>query len=152
MRTWIIRGGSGENSVEHFINTKSIGIGYYTETDNLEGLSEGQIRAVIIHNYPKESHPSTITYFFNQVWDFVNKVAIGDQVLMPDKNGDIVHVGYVDSCYYFLECDGLPQRRNVEWTGETRPNPLPRNRDGSRKRWSKTVIDLDELLRRESSS
>ena len=137
MATWIIRADQKANAVNDFLNANSVGIDYYTGTHDLTDLLKDEVFSIIIENYPKRFHKPAISSFCNQVWNFVHTLKRGDIVLMPTKNAQQVHVGIITSHYYYLPDLDLPQRRDVTWTGELRPNPLLKTKKDRR-----TVIRL----------
>ena len=128
MAVWIIRGGFGAEAVDEFLETGTVGVGFWTGAEELNGLTMAGIRAIIERNYDGEGGSGVVTWATTQVWNFVENIKIGDTILMPERGGQRVHIGeVVGDCYLWAEVR-YPQSRDVRWTGEMRANPLPRGR------------------------
>ncbi|MDE2844579.1 MAG: hypothetical protein OXN21_14540, partial [Chloroflexota bacterium] len=65
MATWIVRGGDKTHAVNDFLRQQSVGVDYYTGTEDLTDSSKNQIRTLIVDHYPKKYHAPSISSFCN---------------------------------------------------------------------------------------
>ena len=123
MAQWIIRGDKAGKRVEEFLCLGSVGVDFYTATENLSGLNRDEIRAIIERDGPWEPGSGEVTKALKQIWNFVRVIDQGDEVLMPKRGGGQVHVGLAVGPYHWIQGTDLPQRRDIEWTDIIRPYP-----------------------------
>ncbi len=110
-RIWVVRaGGDGQLSRE-FRTGGYVGFNFGLDDDNLSQISskeEAEQRFRARRADGNETAP-------RQISEFLLTMKIGDYVLMPDRDGKIVHYGTVASDPYFGLEGTHRNRRQIEW-------------------------------------
>lgn len=134
---WFIRTSSGTNFEKfYFNNYVAIGWDKLNNLEELKGISHDKLKEAVIASYSDDQRPGSTAA---QILKFVNEVKIGDYILIPGTNCDIIAFGIVESDVYLYEptfedqidslFDGSKidflKRRNVKWITES---PIKRNR------------------------
>lgn len=144
-RVWVIRGAKDNALVDEFIDAGVTGVGYYTVPDGTDLPYHEVLRCVLEEG--ESASPDHATAMFAA---FVDQVAPGDVVVMPDTpRGDVV-VGRVLGPYFFageLPPERYRHRRTVKWLGRCAHAELPaRWQNLYKQRQTLRELDAPELI------
>lgn len=123
---WVIRGGPDNRLVDEFIDGGVIGVGYGSVPDATQ-LDRHEIDELL----REEGKSARVEMHSAMLVAFVQRIALGDVVIMPDTpRGDVV-IGEITGAYKFHP--GVPEdhyrhRRSVRWLGRLRHADLPPGR------------------------
>lgn len=119
---WVIRGGERNRLVDRFVDESVIGIGYGSVPD-ARSLGEGELEDGLVRR-----GSGAVTLHARMFRWFVDEMAVGDVVLMPDTPHRELVVGRVAGPY--RHDDDVPpeayrHRRTVEWLDHVPFDALP---------------------------
>lgn len=124
---WFIRTDGGSNFEKFYFNSYvAIGWDHFTDLAILNNIEHDELKTQVEEAYPIEKKPGSIA---SQILRFVNEIQIGDYVMIPGENCDLLAFGKIISDAYIYEpteeeqfdaqFDGTTfeyfKRRNVEW-------------------------------------
>lgn len=103
------------NRLDEFLSQNIVAVGWPRMGD-LEGYSRQDIKSRLGKTYGQSSHE--LGQNTGQIDRFVNKMAVGDLVLVP--SGGNIYLGEIRSDYKFVEeraadSEGYPHQRDVKW-------------------------------------
>lgn len=110
---WLYAPGENASKWEEFYIKKIIAIGW-DDLGNLEQYkSRNDIKNALVNAYGGEGDKKNDVSAND---DFINKIKIGDIIIVKKGRSQLLGFGEVTSDYYFEENDGdYKSRRNVEW-------------------------------------
>lgn len=120
---WLIRGGEENRHVDAFLDGGYTAMGVYEVGDGRR--TPKHVVLQLIERGGRHKDPAVAA---NRFLQFVNAVAIGDAVLMPDGARKEIVVGVVEGDYEFDESvpvDGYRHRRAVRWVARHDRDELP---------------------------
>lgn len=120
---WLVRAGPEGEWWKQYWNDGVVSISFdYLKEPSDEELAEVPNREAFrtwqMQNKAEKYTKQKITRGSNQLWNFINELRVGDQVVMPqDRGSGLVAVGLVSGEYYVdQEKDkDPPRRRKVDW-------------------------------------
>lgn len=146
-KAWLIRPFPHDiDRLSEFTSNDIIAIGW-PEISTLAGKNKSNIKE-ILQNHPKKYSPHQLGVALATVDIFVNRISIGDLVVVPHE--DDIYFAKVISDYFYESTkvnDGYPHQRSVEWLKDA---PISRNQlpDALRNslRAPRTAADLSHHL------
>ena len=123
---WVIRAGEGNRLADEFRGGNYVAFNFgFDDMDLSRVSSDAEVEQRI-----KAHRPNRTDNSIRQMSGFLTTMKIGDYVLMPDRDRDLVHYGTVASDPYFGHDGTHKNRRQIEWNDE----PMMRERLGLRGR------------------
>jgi predicted Mrr-cat superfamily restriction endonuclease len=122
-----VRANFGQHA-DHFKEGGYVAIGWFHDHDLGSICDREGIQRIYAHHHPWDTSPYVIGQQVGQVSRFLFEIKVGDFVVTPTANTDLVYWGVVkDHAYEFVAApsDGCPwqHRRPVEWN----PEPVRRS-------------------------
>lgn len=112
-RYWLYAPGENANKWEEFYEKGILAIGWDDLGDLAEYKSRNQIKNALVAAYGGEGDKKNDVSAND---DFINKINIGDIIIVKRGRSQLLGYGQVTSDYYFEENDGdYKSRRNVDW-------------------------------------
>jgi hypothetical protein len=144
-RVWFIRGGDKNRLVDDFVDDGFIGMGYYGVPDG-RTLSEADLMARLRTDNVRTAGQRAARFRL-----FVDEMAPGDVVVMPDTPRGEMVIGEVVGEYEYLgdlSPDRYRHRRSVKWFGRHPHSYLPPGReDLYRERRPLRELDAPDFVR-----
>jgi len=115
---WCVRAEFGLYA-QNFIDGGYAAIGWL-ESSNLDGVSSrDHLKQLYRQYHPNEESNVVIGQQVGQISRFLSDIEVGDTLITPDRNTEILHNGVVTSEYYYAEekdnCP-YPHRRKIDWS------------------------------------
>ncbi len=119
-RLWIVRAGAhGER--ENAAIDKSELLPGFLEVGDLSKLGDRDAILAHLQDVWPDEGTNRLRNFAAQLNQFVNKIEIGDYVVMPRKLTNGVAIGVVTGRYNFDEANDYKHSRSIEWKEESLP-------------------------------
>jgi len=133
MALWVVRAGKDGEQEEGVLQNNVVAHGW----NNLGDLSQFNDFKSFYKYYkqifPREEHGSSTNYDISarlgagQVWNFQNKIQIGDYVVLPSKKTDEIHIGKIIGDYEYKKyADNIKHTRRVEWLKKINRTDVPK--------------------------
>lgn len=117
MTLFLARGGKFGENENYFLENNVICMtwGELGKVDLTKAKTQENLKKVLFENYQDDSK-NTIYNWSAQIWTFLDKMQIGDLVVMPLKNKGKIAIGKIESNYVF-DTKKLPHShfRKVKW-------------------------------------
>lgn len=124
MRAWIVRPyPHGKYRMKEFLEKGMVAIGW-PSTGNLSAKTRSEIGNILRTAYYSGSSSRTLGQVTGIIDRFVNKIKVGDKILVPD--GNFIYLGTATRSYEFRQelesdCEGYPHWIGVDWLFDKRP-------------------------------
>lgn len=147
-KIWLISPNINEEGWDYFKEKGVIGLEFGEAVKRFrEGLFEFKNKKSFIKEI-RSSNKNCDDYLCNQLWDFIEEISVGDQVLAK-KNKDIICIGIIKSDVFIQELESnYTLLRKVEWIDKDIHLDLPINSAEFIRQIDKTEIEENKQLKK----
>lgn len=112
---WGIHAGRNGEADSLFLRKSVIAL-HWSEIGDLSKLKPDRqiFKEAITKSYP-DKKPGSVAIDAGQLFRFANEIKIGDLVIYPSKRDREVHIGRVESTYYYDSSEDFAHMRSVKW-------------------------------------
>ncbi len=117
MTLWLNRAGSRGQYEDHFLEENRIFLTWNGLKQDLSGVGSKEDVADILRAHYPEAPKGRISQNTGQVWSFAHRMAPGDWVALPSKQGPVIHIGEITGGYEYDPNaeDPYYHSRTVRW-------------------------------------
>ena len=122
-RLWIVRAGAhGERELAAIDQSKLFP--GFADVGDLSDCKDRDAVLALLQKVMPDGGKNRLGNFASQLNQFVNRIEIGDLVVMPRKLTNGVAIGIIDGDYRFDPDSGFKHSRSVEWKEESLPRDI----------------------------
>jgi restriction system protein len=113
---WGIHAGKTGDASQLFLRNKIVGLGW-ERIDDLSKVpaTREAFKEMVLRHYPER--PSAVPNNAGQLFRFIHEMKTGDWIVFPDKTTRLIHLGKIESNYFYdlKKSEAYPHQRTVKW-------------------------------------
>ena len=106
MNIWVCRTGKNGEYEDYFLQNNKICLTREYLTFNLSNKNKEEIKEILTDNIEKQNK-TTISNVWSQIDIFINRMKIGDTVIIPQKKSSLIHVAKIIGDYTFEDTNNI---------------------------------------------